>query len=139
MKTLTAEEFDELAESGADISEYLDWDKATRGDTKRINLDMPIGFLAALDREAGLRGVTRQSLIKVWLYERLHGYTVRASGISLPTETGGNPKIFAGGGPSLHETALRFEDLQKETDPAAGPVKALAKGRQLEKRGKTAK
>jgi hypothetical protein len=26
MKTLTAEEFDELAESGADISEHLDWD-----------------------------------------------------------------------------------------------------------------
>jgi hypothetical protein len=71
MKTLTAEEFDELAESGADISEYLDWDKATRGDSKRINLDLPIGFLAALDREAVRRGVTRQSLIKVWLYERL--------------------------------------------------------------------
>jgi hypothetical protein len=71
MKTLTAEEFDELAESGADISEYLDWDKATRGDTERINLDMPVGFLAALDREALKRGVTRQSLIKVWLYERL--------------------------------------------------------------------
>jgi hypothetical protein len=77
MKTLTAEEFDELAESGADISEYLDWDKATRGDSKRINLDMPIGFLAALDREAGLRGVTRQSLIKVWLYERLVSAVVK--------------------------------------------------------------
>jgi hypothetical protein len=71
MKTLTAEEFDELAESGADISEYLDWDNATRGESKRINLDLPIGFLAALDREAVRRGVTRQSLIKVWLYERL--------------------------------------------------------------------
>jgi hypothetical protein len=132
MKTLTAEEFDELAESGADISEYLDWDKATRGDSKRINIDVPIEFLAALDREAALRGVTRQSLIKVWLYERLQGSTVRAYGTSLQT-----PMIFSGGGPSLlDETAPRFEDLQKEwaallqKEWAALGVEAIAKFRQ---------
>jgi hypothetical protein len=72
MKKITAEEFDKLAESGADISEYLDWDKATRDDTKRINIDLPPRFLAALDKEAASRSITRQSLIKVWIYERLH-------------------------------------------------------------------
>ena len=71
IKTLTGKEFDELAESGKDISDNLDWDNATRGDSKRINIDMPVVFLAALDREAGHRGITRQSLIKVWLYEKL--------------------------------------------------------------------
>jgi len=71
IKTLTGKEFDELAESGKDISDYLDWDNATRGDSKRINIDMPSLFLAALDREAAHRGITRQSLIKSWLYDRL--------------------------------------------------------------------
>ena len=36
-----------------------------------INIDMPSLFLAALDREAAHRGITRQSLIKSWLYDRL--------------------------------------------------------------------
>jgi predicted RNase H-like HicB family nuclease len=46
----------------------------------------------------------------------------------LSTETRGDPVILAGGGSSLHKTGPRFE----ETDSAAGPVKALAKGRQLD-------
>ena len=84
MKKLTAEEFDQLADSGKDMSEYLDWDKATRGDTKRINIDMPIEFLTALDQEAIRRGITRQSLIKVWLYDRLFP----TSGIGVTYSTG---------------------------------------------------
>jgi CopG antitoxin of type II toxin-antitoxin system len=71
IKKLTADEFDELADSGQDMSDYLDWDKAVRGDSKRINIDLPTDFLAGLDREAARRGITRQSLIKVWLYDRL--------------------------------------------------------------------
>ena len=71
IETLTGKEFEELAESGMNISDYLDWDNATIGDRKRINIDMPILFLAALDREAAHRGITRQSLIKSWLYDRL--------------------------------------------------------------------
>jgi predicted DNA binding CopG/RHH family protein len=38
---------------------------------KRLNLDLPEHMLAKLDKEAALRGITRQSLIKVWLYEKL--------------------------------------------------------------------
>jgi hypothetical protein len=44
-----------------------DLDNLRRSDSKRINNDMPVLFLAALDREAGHRGITRQSLIKSWL------------------------------------------------------------------------
>jgi hypothetical protein len=40
-------------------------------ETKRVNVDLPAPMLARLDREAQIRGITRQSLIKVWLYDRL--------------------------------------------------------------------
>jgi hypothetical protein len=40
-------------------------------DLKRINIDLPAAVLARLDHEAQIRGIMRQSLIKVWLYDRL--------------------------------------------------------------------
>jgi hypothetical protein len=68
--TISAEEFDRLVdEDQEDVTQYLDL--KSRREVRRINIDLPGEFLTALDREAGLRGVTRQSLIKVWLYERL--------------------------------------------------------------------
>ncbi|PWT80580.1 MAG: CopG family transcriptional regulator [Acidobacteria bacterium] len=39
---------------------------------KRVNVDFPEHMLAMLDREAELRGINRQALIKTWLYERPH-------------------------------------------------------------------
>jgi hypothetical protein len=38
---------------------------------KRFNVDLAEHFLRKLDEEAALRSITRQSLINVWLYERL--------------------------------------------------------------------
>lgn len=38
---------------------------------KRVNVDFPAHMLAMLDREAELRGINRQALIKTWLYDRL--------------------------------------------------------------------
>ena len=72
-KALTAEELDAKFDSGEDITEHLDLSTVTRPglESKRVNVDLPNHFLIKLDREAALRGITRQSLIKVWLYERL--------------------------------------------------------------------
>jgi len=73
-KTISAEEFDKLADSGSDqIDKYLDWDNATRPglEIKRMSLDLPAHMLEKLTRESALRGVTRQSLVKMWLYEKL--------------------------------------------------------------------
>jgi predicted DNA binding CopG/RHH family protein len=39
---------------------------------RRVNVDFPEHMLAMLDREAELRGINRQALIKTWLYDRLH-------------------------------------------------------------------
>ena len=76
MKTITAKEFDEKFDNGEDISEYLDFSKATRPnalktDTKKVNVDFPQWIIESLDKEAKKIGVTRQSIIKVWIAERL--------------------------------------------------------------------
>jgi hypothetical protein len=38
---------------------------------KRVNVDFPVWIIASLDKEAKRMGVTRQSVIKLWLAERL--------------------------------------------------------------------
>ncbi|MBC7697546.1 MAG: CopG family transcriptional regulator [Bacteroidia bacterium] len=70
MKAKTLEEqFDE----GVDITDALDLTKAKRvlQTQKRVNVDFPTWMIESLDREASKLGVTRQSIIKVWLAERL--------------------------------------------------------------------
>jgi predicted DNA binding CopG/RHH family protein len=77
-KTISAQDFDQLADTGADeIDQFLDWEKATRPnlESKRLTLDLPSHFLQQLDRQATIRGITRQSLIKSWLFDRLKAET----------------------------------------------------------------
>jgi len=70
---MKAREFDKKFDEGKDISEHLDLSKAKRpGRThKRINVDLPEWMVASLDEEARRLGVTRQSIIKVWIAEML--------------------------------------------------------------------
>ena len=72
-KTITAEEFDQRFDDGEDMSEYIDWSSARRPnlELKRINVDFPAWVVNGLDKEARRLGVTRQSLIKIWIAERL--------------------------------------------------------------------
>ena len=62
--------FDENQE---DVLEHFDLSTATRINhkQKRINVDFPEWIVNSLDREASRIGVTRQSIIKMWLVERL--------------------------------------------------------------------
>lgn len=64
--------FDQTFDDGEDITSALDLSKARRPDEelRRVNVDFPAWMVAALDREARRLGVTRQSVIKVWLAER---------------------------------------------------------------------
>jgi len=70
MKT---KKFEQQFDDGADITASLDLSKARRvlQDQKRVNVDFPTWMIDSLDREASKLGVTRQSVIKVWLAERL--------------------------------------------------------------------
>ena len=71
--TITTEELDKRFDEGEDISQYLDWSKVQRPllDQKRINIDLPQWMLNSLDIEAKRVGVKRQSIVKMWLSERI--------------------------------------------------------------------
>lgn len=70
---MKASEFDDKFDHCENIIDELDVAQARRPgeETKRINVDFPAWMVAALDREARRLGVTRQSIIKIWLAERL--------------------------------------------------------------------
>lgn len=73
MKTITAKEFDEKFENGDDVLKHCDLENDKRPDLKqkRVNVDFPSWMISRLDQEARRLGVTRQSLIKFWIAERL--------------------------------------------------------------------
>jgi len=71
---MTAKQLDEIFDKGEeDILPYLDLAKAVRPghEAKRVNVDFPSWMISRLDFEADRLGVPRQSLIKVWIAERL--------------------------------------------------------------------
>ncbi len=70
---MKAKKFEQQFDEGVDITASLDLPKAKRvlQEQKRVNVDFPTWMIDSLDREAGKLGVTRQSIIKVWLAERL--------------------------------------------------------------------
>jgi alpha/beta superfamily hydrolase len=72
-KTITTDEFDRRFDEGEDVSEHIDWSRARRPnlESKRVNVDFPAWVVSGLDREAKRLGVTRQSLIKLWIAEKL--------------------------------------------------------------------
>ena len=74
---MKAKKFEQDFDDGADITASLDLSKARRVQQaqKRVSVDFPTWMVDSLDREAGKLGVTRQSVIKVWLAERLEATT----------------------------------------------------------------
>lgn len=70
---MKAKTFDKQFDEGVDITAALELSKAKRvlQEQKRVNVDFPTWMIESLDREAGKLGITRQSIIKVWLAERL--------------------------------------------------------------------
>ena len=70
---MKAKEFDKKFDPGESILQYLDLNHAARPgqDQKRVNVDFPAWMVTRLDKEAKRLGVPRQSLIKVWIAEKL--------------------------------------------------------------------
>lgn len=79
MKTLSAEEFDKKFDNGEDILPHIDLSsKMSKSEfeqkllaIKKVNVDLPTWAVASLDKEAKRMGVTRQSIIKMWLIQKL--------------------------------------------------------------------
>ena len=74
---MKAKKFDQQFDDGVDLTAALDLSKAKRvlQGQKRVNVDFPTWMVDSLDREASKLGVTRQSVIKIWLAERLETST----------------------------------------------------------------
>jgi biotin operon repressor len=70
---MKAKELDRKFDAGEDVTAYLDLSRAKRTNQqpRRVNVDFPEWMIHSLDREANRLGVTRQSIIKVWVSERL--------------------------------------------------------------------
>ena len=70
---MKAKAFEQQFDEAVDVTASLDLSKAKRvlQEQRRVNVDFPTWMIESLDREAGKLGVTRQSVIKVWLAERL--------------------------------------------------------------------
>lgn len=70
---MKATEFDKKFDADEDVSDAIDWSQAHRANDqpKRVNVDFPAWVVEALDKQARHLGVTRQSLIKLWIAERL--------------------------------------------------------------------
>jgi hypothetical protein len=74
---MKAKKFEQQFDDGVDLTASLDLSKAKRvlQEQKRVNVDFPNWMIDSLDREASKLGVTRQSVIKIWLSERLEAGT----------------------------------------------------------------
>jgi hypothetical protein len=70
---MRAEEFDRKFDDGEDVTSDLDLAPVRRSglDQRRVNVDFPVWMIESLDREGRRLGVTRQSVIKIWIAERL--------------------------------------------------------------------
>jgi len=70
---MKAKELDKKFDEGKSILEHLDLSQAKRPEQaqKRVNVDFPIWMIRSLDKEAKRLGVPRQSIIKIWIAERL--------------------------------------------------------------------
>ena len=70
---MKAKDLDKKFDAGENVTEFLDLSKAKRPgqDQKRVNVDFPVWMIHRLDKEAKRLGVPRQSIIKIWIAERL--------------------------------------------------------------------
>jgi len=70
---MKAKDFDKKFDEGKSVIKHLDLSKARRPaqEQKKVNVDFPLWMIHSLDKEAKRLGVPRQSVIKIWLAERL--------------------------------------------------------------------
>ncbi len=70
---MKARDFDRKFDESEDVAADLDLSKARRPglESRSVNVDFPSWMVESLDREARHLGVTRQSVIKIWIADRL--------------------------------------------------------------------
>ena len=78
---MKAKNLDKIFEEGKDITPHLVISNARRPwhEQRRVNVDFPSWIIETLDGQASRLGVTRQSIIKPWIAERLKEEMKKAS------------------------------------------------------------
>ncbi len=78
---MKAKHLEKMFDEGKDVTPYLATSNARRPghEQKRVNVDFPSWMIESLDTQASRLGVTRQSVIKLWIAERLKEETKKAS------------------------------------------------------------
>ena len=78
---MKAKNLEKMFDEGKDITPHLALSKARRSghEQRRVNVDFPNWIIESLDAQASRLGVTRQSIIKMWIAERLKEEMKRAS------------------------------------------------------------
>jgi hypothetical protein len=78
---MKAKHLEKMFDDGKDVTPYLATSHARRPghEQKRVNVDFPSWMIESLDAQASRLGVTRQSVIKLWIAERLKEETKKAS------------------------------------------------------------
>ena len=73
LKYMNAEEIDKKFDAGENITDFMDMSLAVRPGyvNKRVNVDFPVWMIQMMDKESKRLGVTRQSIIKIWISEKL--------------------------------------------------------------------
>ncbi len=76
MKKIKTKDFDAAFDRGEDVTKHLDKPKVRRvnAELRRFNIDFPIWVISSLDKEARRLGITRQSLVKMWIAEKFDRY-----------------------------------------------------------------
>jgi hypothetical protein len=78
---MKAKNLERMFDEGKDLMPHLNLSKARRPghEQRRVNVDFPNWIIDSLDAQASRLGVTRQSVIKLWIAERLKEEQKKAS------------------------------------------------------------
>lgn len=81
MSRINAEELDRKFDDGEDISEYVNWGKATRPNLERVSMttELTRGAILQLDAKAKELGISRDALLEALIREKLDGSSVAAA------------------------------------------------------------
>ena len=77
---MKAKDLDKKFDRGEAVLEHFELSQAKRPgqEQKRVNVDFPTWMIRSLDKEAKRLGVPRQSLIKIWIAEKLEKMPFRS-------------------------------------------------------------
>ncbi|MFA7331790.1 MAG: CopG family transcriptional regulator [Candidatus Delongbacteria bacterium] len=91
---MKAKTLDRKFDRGENVAPALDLTRARRPgqELRRVNVDFPVWMIESLDQEARRVGVTRQSIIKVWIAQMLE-----RTPQPLPSGSGGQASPGGGG------------------------------------------